>query len=68
MTPPIASRVLVALQCTITLVALLAGLGLIAWLAGLVALADLPYALSGVFGGSFAMALLRPEKRPARRV
>ena len=46
----------------------IAGLGLIAWLAGLVALADLPYALSGVFGGSFAMALLRPEKRPARRV
>ncbi len=66
MTTPFVTRVLTAVQCATTLVALLGGLGLIAWLAGLVALEDLPYALAGVFGGSFAMALTRPESRRSR--
>lgn len=55
--------VLHALQCAATLVVLLAGVGLIAWLAGLTSLADLPWALSGGFAGSFVVAVFRPDKR-----
>lgn len=65
MTPMIAQRALAALQCAVTLVAILGGIGMIAWLAGLVAIADLPYALTGVFGGSFVMALVK-QRSPAR--
>ncbi|MEJ5978466.1 hypothetical protein WG901_17570 [Novosphingobium sp. PS1R-30] len=67
MTPPIAHRALTALQCAVTLVAILGGIGMIAWLAGLVAIADLPYALSGVFGGSFIMGLIK-QRQPPRTV
>ena len=65
MTPTFAHRALTALQCAVTLVAILGGIGLIAWLAGLVAVEDLPYALSGVFGGSFVMGLIK-QRQPAR--
>lgn len=65
MTPPFAQRVLTALQCATTLVAILAVVGTIAWLAGLVAWADLPYALGGVFGGSFVMGIIK-QRQPAR--
>lgn len=52
-----------ALQCAVTLVLLLAAVGLIAWAAGLATLADLPWVLSGVFGGSFAMAVVKGLRR-----
>lgn len=60
-------RTLHAVQCATTLVVLLAGLGVIAWLAGIAALADLPWVLGGVFGGSFAMALVKADKKARAR-
>lgn len=56
-----------AAQCAVTLVALLAGVGLIAWAAGIASLADLPWALAGVFAGSFVSALIRRDTKRARR-
>lgn len=53
--------VLHALQCATTLVLLLGGVGVIAWLAGVASLADLPWALSGAFAGSFAVAVFRHD-------
>lgn len=63
-----ARRVLEAARIAITLVALLGAIGLIAWLAGIAALADLPYLLAGAFAGSFVMAIVRRDTRPARRL
>jgi hypothetical protein len=60
---PLPQTVLHALQCATTLVVLLAGVGLIAWLAGLTSLANLPWALSGAFAGSFVVAVVRHDKR-----
>lgn len=63
---PIVRRIGLAVQCAVTLVALLLPVALIAWLTGIAAVADLPYALSGVFGGSLAMGLIKGPARPDR--
>jgi hypothetical protein len=52
-----------AIQCAVTLVAILGVLGLVACLAGLASLADLPWILSGVFNGSFAVGVAKRARR-----